>query len=59
MVIVNLDIGWALRVLSDMLDNAWTRFTFNIWAGVVRQSLTRLKVPRSHKSMKRRFGTTP
>ncbi|MDB4072148.1 hypothetical protein N9512_06795 [Amylibacter sp.] len=29
------------------------------WNGVVRQSLTRLKVPRSHKSMKRRFGTTP
>ena len=27
--------------------------------GVVRQSLTRLKVPRSHKPMKRRFGTTP
>ena len=26
--------------------------------GVVRQSLTRLKVPRSHKSMKRRFETT-
>ena len=25
---------------------------------VVRQSLTRLKVPRSHKSMKRRFETT-
>jgi isoquinoline 1-oxidoreductase alpha subunit len=28
-------------------------------AGVVRQSLTRLKVPRSHKPMKCRFGTTP
>ena len=28
-------------------------------AGVVRQSLTRLKAPRSHKSMKRRFETTP
>ena len=27
--------------------------------GVVRQSLTCLKVPRSHKPMKRRFGTTP
>ena len=27
--------------------------------GVVRQSLTRIKVPRSHKPMKRRFGTTP
>ncbi|MDC0982838.1 hypothetical protein OAR28_02005 [Amylibacter sp.] len=27
--------------------------------GVVRQSLTRLKVPRSHIPMKRRFGTTP
>ena len=27
--------------------------------GVVRQSLTRLKVPRSYKPMKRRFGTTP
>ena len=27
--------------------------------GVVRQSLTRLKVPRSHKPMMRRFGTTP
>ena len=27
--------------------------------GVVRQSLTHLKVPRSHKPMKRRFGTTP
>ena len=26
--------------------------------GVVRQSLTRIKVPRSHKSMKRRFETT-
>ena len=26
--------------------------------GVVRQILTRLKVPRSHKSMKRRFETT-
>ena len=26
--------------------------------GVVRQSHTRLKVQRSHKSMKRRFGTT-
>jgi len=26
--------------------------------GFVRQSLTRLKVPRSHKPMKRRFGTT-
>ena len=26
--------------------------------GVVRQSLTRLKVPRSHKSMRRRFETT-
>ena len=26
--------------------------------GVVRQSLTRIKVPRSHKPMKRRFGTT-
>ena len=25
--------------------------------GVVRQSLTRLKVPRSHKPMKRSFGT--
>jgi len=27
--------------------------------GVVRQSLTHPKVPRSHKPMKRRFGTTP
>ena len=27
--------------------------------GVVRQILTRLKVPRSYKPMKRRFGTTP
>ena len=27
--------------------------------GVVRQSLTHLKVPRSHKPMMRRFGTTP
>jgi len=26
--------------------------------GVVRQSLTRLKVPRSHKSIKHRFETT-
>ena len=26
--------------------------------GVVRQILTRLKAPQSHKSMKRRFGTT-
>jgi hypothetical protein len=26
--------------------------------GVVRQSLTGLKAPRSHKSMKRRFETT-
>ena len=26
---------------------------------VVRQSLTRLKAPQSHKSMKRRFETTP
>ena len=32
---------------------------FGIKEGVVRQSLTRLKVPRSHKPMKRRFGTTP
>ncbi len=31
---------------------------FNIKDGIVRQSLTRLKVPRSHKPMKRRFGTT-
>ena len=30
--------------------------TFN---GVVRQSLTRLKVPRSHKPMMHKFGTTP
>ena len=30
----------------------------DILEGVVRQSLTHLKVPRSHKSMKRRFGTT-
>jgi len=29
-----------------------------IIVGAVRQSLARLKVPRSHKSMKRRFGTT-
>ena len=28
-------------------------------SGLVRQSLTPLKVPRSHKPMKRRFGTTP
>ena len=27
--------------------------------GVVRQSLTRIKVPRSHKPMMHRFGTTP
>jgi hypothetical protein len=27
--------------------------------GIVRQSLTRLKVPRLYKPMKRRFGTTP
>ena len=26
--------------------------------GVVRQSLTGLKAPQSHKSMNRRFGTT-
>ena len=32
---------------------------FNSLDGVVRQSLTHLKVPRSHKPMKRRFGTTP
>jgi len=27
--------------------------------GVVRQSLTRIKAPRSHKPMKHKFGTTP
>ena len=31
----------------------------NAALGVVRQSLTGLKLPRSHKSMKRRFETTP
>jgi len=30
----------------------------NAALGVVRQSLTGLKLPRSHKSMKRRFETT-
>jgi len=34
-------------------------FLMTLDKGVVRQSLTRLKVPRSHKPMKRRFGTTP
>ena len=31
---------------------------FNIKDGIVRQSLTRLKVPRSYNPMKRRFETT-
>ena len=31
----------------------------DVLVGVVRQSLTRIKAPRSHKPMMRRFGTTP
>ena len=31
----------------------------DIKKGVVRQSLTRIKVPRSHKPMMHKFGTTP
>ncbi|MDB9924104.1 hypothetical protein OAC90_01340 [Planktomarina sp.] len=38
---------------------ASAKFGWKPELGVVRQSLTRLKVPRSHKPMKRRFGTTP
>ena len=51
----------SLRCFIGSLDsNAKSRFTLNKrHKGVVRQSLTRLKVPRSHKSMKRRFETTP
>ena len=50
----------SLRCFIGSLDrNAKSRFTLNKrHKGVVRQSLTRLKVPRSHKSMKRRFETT-
>ena len=34
------------------------RLCKGVQKGVVRQILTRLKAPQSHKSMKRRFGTT-
>jgi len=43
----------ALREMKHLCEE------FGFTAGVVRQSLTRIKAPRSHEPMKRRFGTTP
>ena len=55
------DSNPPLRVFSPKaltFKNTYQRVPLLMRFGVVRQILTRLKVPRSHKSMKRRFETT-
>ena len=57
----NLDIICFLRSIFKLLNSATNKSFENYKSktdGIVRQILTRLKVPRSHKSMKRRFETT-
>ncbi|MDA8891643.1 hypothetical protein N9I81_02270 [Planktomarina temperata] len=48
-------------VIDELLrsDKALIKKQRHTSRSVVRQSLTRLKAPQSHKSMKRRFETTP
>ena len=49
----------GIVIESEVMTPISENYLTNLPNGVVRQSLTHLKVPRSHKPMKRRFGTTP